>query len=71
MIIGNIYRSPNSSDEINEKLNDLTRSLDRTRNLELIIVGDFNYPEIDWKTSTCNKPAENPASLFLEATRDA
>ena len=71
MIIGNIYRSPNSSDEINKKLNDLNKSLDRTRSMDLIIVGDFNYPEINWKISTCDKPAENAASMFLEATRDA
>ena len=71
MIIGNIYRSPNNNDESNKKLNDLIKSLDRTRSMDLIILGDFNYPEINWKISTCDKPTENPAFMFLEATRDA
>ena len=71
VIIGNIYRSPNNNDESNKKLNDLIKSLDRTRSMDLIVLGDFNYPEINWKISTCDKPTENPAFMFLEATRDA
>ncbi len=37
---------------------------------DLVIVGDFNYPEVDWVNSTCHKDEDHPASIFLEAVRD-
>ena len=39
-----VYRSPNSSTENNNKLNELLRTIPPNS----IIVGDFNYPSINW-----------------------
>ncbi len=37
---------------------------------DLIIVGDFNHPEVDWPNSTCQKVEDHPARVFLESVRD-
>ena len=39
-----VYRSPNSSNENNDKLNDLLKQTEKNS----FIIGDFNYPHIDW-----------------------
>jgi hypothetical protein len=46
--VGWIYRSPSSLKDNNQKLNDL---ISKSRDLKYsyyLIMGDFNYPEIDW-----------------------
>ena len=54
-----IYRSPNSSIENNNKLNDLIRSIPENS----VIVGDFNYPSVDWELMR----ARGNATDFLDA----
>ena len=52
LTIGIIYRSPNS-DSINDgKLFDLLNSVSGTEKGDLLLLGDFNFPDIDWSTST-------------------
>ncbi len=67
--VGCVYRSPNSSDETNDKLCQSMRSFEEEDN-NLIIMGDFNHPEIDWINTLCQKDEEHQASVFLEAVRD-
>lgn len=51
-----IYRSPNSSSVNNELLFDL---IDVTANTDNnLILGDFNLPNIDWKTLNCDKKSQ-------------
>lgn len=71
MVIGCIYRSPQKSSEINNNaLNDLIiEATDRFRNL--VIVGDFNFPEINWDSKDTNKPPSHPAARFLETCMDS
>ena len=45
-----VYRSPNSSQENNSRINDVISSVEKNS----IIVGDFNYPMIDWNLLTGN-----------------
>ena len=33
---------------------------------KIVLVGDFNYPDIDWKNDTCDKNVNHKASKFLE-----
>ena len=62
--LGNIYRSPNSTqtDDIN-----LCKELERLVSdvkKDIIIVGDFNFPEIDWDSCySVNKSFGNTAIL--------
>ena len=44
------YRSPNSSNEMTEEVIDYIKSIPSNS----ILVGDFNYPEIDWSTLSSN-----------------
>ena len=44
-----VYRSQNATQENNTKLNEL---LSLTEKRRCVIVGDFNYPDIDWQNSS-------------------
>ena len=50
LLVGVIYRSPNSPPDNNANLSSLIRGLDDIRKAHhrIPLVGDFNYPEIDW-----------------------
>ena len=50
LLILAIYRSPNSSSTNNEKLNNLIRNIDIHGYSHLLLLGDFNYPEITWES---------------------
>ena len=54
-----VYRSPNSTAENNSRLNDLIRKIPRNS----LIIGDFNYPSIDWELMSGNAQATE----FLDA----
>jgi hypothetical protein len=46
--VGWIYRSPSSLKDNNQKLNDLISKARDLKYSYYLIMGDFNYPEIDW-----------------------
>lgn len=58
LLIGVIYRSPNSSEENNERLNDSFRKLSNTDYSHILIMGDFNFPGIIWPEGMCSGPSE-------------
>ena len=68
--IGLVYRSPNSIDEDNTKLNSQISEAFKKLNTneeKLIVFGDFNYPEINWSNMTCSmSPSHKNAAAFLE-----
>ena len=45
--VGLMYRSPNSSTENNKAFNDLLSKASDQKNFHLLVMGDFNYKEID------------------------
>ena len=57
-----IYRSPNSSPENNTNINNYIRSI----NENSIIVGDFNYPHINWELMSGNSHATD----FIESVSE-
>ena len=57
-----IYRSPNSKSANNE----LLYSLLRTSTCNNLIVGDFNYPNIDWSTYSGDSKTKD----FLDIIQD-
>ena len=68
VVVGVVYRSPNSSSEENDKLNnqiDFIAKMLQASGERLIMVGDFNYPDIDWDQEVCDKPFNHPAFKFL------
>ena len=71
LVLGLVYRSPNSSEENNNKLNNVlkdTVGLDLTH---LAVLGDFNYPEIDWSLEKSTMGENHPATKFYKATKEA
>ncbi|KAJ8033370.1 hypothetical protein HOLleu_23586 [Holothuria leucospilota] len=67
LLLGCIYRSPNSTDEQNLKLNhEITQGVSRKCFSHILIAGDFNCPEIDWGNCLSSKDYKHMPSLFLE-----
>ena len=67
LICGVVYRSPNSTLENDKSLNEL---IDLASNLsissKLMLVGDFNYKDIDWKSYSSKHSLNHPVSNFLD-----
>ena len=62
--LGLVYRSPNSDDAANNNLKNQLNFVNKKLN-NLIIMGDFNYPSIDWENMYCKKNEEHCDSKFL------
>ena len=61
LVIGNIYRSPNSSQENDMELCDLIGVLSK-KYAKFLLVGDFNFSDIDWTNIMRHKASK--ASLI-------
>ena len=70
LLVGGIYRSPNSTAINNDKLLKLLKHLEHLRNFNIIIMGDFNYKEVNWKQNTVNAGLQHPASLIFHLIND-
>ena len=69
--LGLVYRSPNCDKSENDKfLNqiDVISSKFLKSNNKLVIMGDFNFKEIDWKNECCNTVETHDAYKFLSIT---
>ena len=66
LIITCVYSSPNSTADNTNSSNQTLRALAERYFSNLVVLGDFNYPKIDWihriKTSNTN----DPNFMFLE-----
>jgi hypothetical protein len=71
MTIGLVYRSPSSTDTNNLILNTLLKSVSDAKPQNLLILGDFNYPEIEWDGNTCRASENHPATKFLHAIKES
>ena len=74
LLIGVCYRSPNSTADNNEKLLDQLRRVEKVNATHVLIMGDFNFKEIDWTNQRVNAGDEHPASVFfdhVDVTQDA
>lgn len=70
-IIGVFYRSPGLDHESNTKLNSLlTRLCENHIREKVLLMGDFNHPDIDWSNEMCNKTGHHPDLLFLEMVKN-
>ena len=70
LVLGLVYRSPSSSEENNAQLNSTIEHIVDTKPTHLVIVGDFNYPEIDWSQEKSTAGNNHPATKFHKATKD-
>ena len=49
IIVGGVYRSPHSTEQNNHLLMDLLKEVQKIKHDHIIVAGDFNLKEIDWK----------------------
>ena len=70
LVIGVVYRSPNAESALNHALNDLIEGLYSTTK-DIILLGDWNYPEIDWAALKSNSSEYYPTTGFLHACSNA
>ena len=57
-----VYRSPNSSETNNQELNKLLSNIKNNT----VLIGDFNFPKIDWD----NKTSDNSSKEFLDKVNE-
>ncbi|CAG2195408.1 unnamed protein product [Mytilus edulis] len=72
LLIGLIYRSPsNNTKEYNDKLTELISEATQKGFSHILIMGDFNYPAIDWEIWNTKGDNENSIeNRFLESIQE-
>lgn len=66
IVVGTVYRSSNRPLENNTAVNKLLTNMSVDRS-HVMILGDFNHPEINWTDDTKPRDLHYPAFLFMEA----
>ena len=70
LLVGLVYRSPSSGDNDNRKLfKTLTDALSRSYS-HLLLMGDFNYPNINWDSMSSDAADTDSSHEFLEICKD-
>ena len=49
LLVAGIYRSPSGSTENNVKINEWIKQINVQRYSHILLMGDFNYPDIKWE----------------------
>ena len=71
ILIAGIYRSPSSPEpDATKELCEFLDAVSEEHYSEVVIVGDFNYPEIDWAESRSRAGLQHQASSFLSAVQE-
>jgi hypothetical protein len=70
LLVGCIYRSPSSSSDQNDHHNDTFKKAANEKYSHILVVGDFNHPEIDWKENKCNAADTHQATKFFDCVKD-
>ena len=72
-LVGCIYRSPNSTEENNEKLHQFISTLGNqtNKNTSLVLMGDYNYPLIKWDDEGFGTTEDKKSEEFLNSVRDS
>ena len=70
LLVGAIYRSPSSVARNNEALCKLLRSATYAGYDQVLIVGDFNLPNIDWETKMFLDASTHFSHVFVETIQD-
>ena len=71
LLVRCVYRSPNSTDQNSLEVINLFERAKDSRNTHKLVMGDFNFREINWETMTTGVGETHIASLFVESVRDS
>lgn len=68
LMIGCIYRSPsgNVQESVHQLVMSIKQACDRCTS-HILIVGDFNLPQIDWDIESSSAPESHPSHTFIDA----
>ena len=66
LLIGVIYRSPNSPDTNNQNMLNILKLASAFRSDYLMVCGDYNLPKINWSTNQCLDAESSFTAQFLE-----
>ena len=69
MLVGLVYRSDSGSEENNVRLRDLMTEASDRKFTHYLMMGDFNYPGIDWNMYTA-KHVNSDEQKFVECIQD-
>ena len=69
LIIACVYHSPNSTADNTNSLNQCLRALAERYYSNLVVLGNFNHPKIDWNHCTTTSNTNDPNFMFLETIR--
>ena len=69
--LGCIYRSPSSEDANSQQLCALLKEVMDAQASHLLIVGDFNFGDIDWETGRSSATETHMSHQFIEAVQDS
>jgi hypothetical protein len=67
ILFGNVYHSPNSTRVNHSKLREMILDCSKQGVEDIVIVGDFNMPDIDWESWNGRSEAD---VLFIETLQD-
>ena len=70
LLIGCVYRSPSSTNANNSQLQELILKAYRRNPSHLLIVGDFNYPEINWVSWTSSIVSQHSSKDLIDTLQD-
>ena len=70
LLVGICYRSSNLEIVGQDNETKLMKILHEVCNKHVLIMGDFNYPVIDWSTYTVNPPSSSGSDEFVQAIED-
>ena len=71
LLVGCIYRSDNGTEENNNNLRSLIREAASKTYSHILLMGDFNYPNIDWNNwTTKSENTESQQFKFIECIQD-
>ena len=70
LLVGVCYRSPSADDESNQGLFDMLRKTRDQFSGETIVMGDFNFPQINWEEGIVTGTSLSPQAQFYETVQD-
>ena len=70
LLVGVIYRSENGRHDNNEELLNLMQTCSSTKHSHKLIMGDFNYKDINWKSLSTKMPDTSNEKKFLNCVKD-
>jgi len=71
LTVGLCYRSPASTADNNHKLLQmLEKAVIQSRPSHMLVMGDFNYPDVDYVNNLVTAGDSDPATLFFHKTHD-